>query len=218
MQKHVWSCDPFLSKCVEVYTNVASSSSLDQYVNGTSPAFLFQLHIEAMDMPDMWLDIEMRGKATFNDLDEYLKAIWLDCGCGHLSYFEKMYKRSEIYDLYAQYGPFTNTQIKISKWDRIVDVFQDTNTKGSPLTPNPILLLAPNKPLPIECTLCDKQAAHICNNCLSHDADGEGFYCEDHVHNHNCDEEYAFGYMHLPVVNSPRSGMCGYCGPAEPPY
>jgi hypothetical protein len=23
---------------------------------------------------------------------------------------------------------------------------------------------------------------------------------------------------HLPVVNSPRLGMCGYTGPAEPPY
>ncbi|MBK6433513.1 hypothetical protein [Candidatus Amarolinea dominans] len=28
------------------------------------------------------LHLEMRGKATLKDLDEYLRAIWLEC-CGH---------------------------------------------------------------------------------------------------------------------------------------
>jgi hypothetical protein len=34
------------------------------------------------------------------------------------------------------------------------------------------------------------------------------FYCEHHSEDHDCDEPE----MLLPVVNSPRMGMCGYTG------
>jgi hypothetical protein len=35
------------------------------------------------------------------------------------------------------------------------------------------------------------------------------FYCELHSEDHDCEE----AEMLLPVVNSPRMGMCGYTGP-----
>src|SRR5262245_15631286 len=35
---------------------------------------------------DFWLHLEMNGSATLKQLDNYLRAIWLEC-CGHLSEF-----------------------------------------------------------------------------------------------------------------------------------
>jgi hypothetical protein len=39
-------------------------------------------------------------------------------------------------------------------------------------------------------------------------------FCEQHAEEHAHDE---YGQP-LELVNSPRLGMCGYDGPAEPPY
>lgn len=36
--------------------------------------------------PDYWLHIEMKGAASLEDLDTYLRCIWLEC-CGHMSQF-----------------------------------------------------------------------------------------------------------------------------------
>lgn len=47
---------------------------------------LFHLRIQDRYASDFWLDLEMRGAATLADLDDYLRAIWLEC-CGHLSMF-----------------------------------------------------------------------------------------------------------------------------------
>ena len=44
-------------------------------------------HLRVLDESgDFWLDLEMQGSATLQDLDRYLRAIWLEC-CGHLSRF-----------------------------------------------------------------------------------------------------------------------------------
>ena len=37
-------------------------------------------------------------------------------------------------------------------------------------------------------------------------------FCQEHADEHEHDD------MLMPIVNSPRTGMCGYTGPAEPPY
>ena len=44
--------------------------------------------------------------------------------------------------------------------------------------------------------------------------DQTGMLCKKHVKGHPHD---AYGEP-MPVVNSPRMGMCGYEGPAKPPY
>jgi hypothetical protein len=47
------------------------------------------------------------------------------------------------------------------------------------------------------------------------DADGQpGTLCDAHAATHP-HEDYG---EPLALVNSPRSGMCGYEGPADPPY
>ena len=44
-------------------------------------------HLRVLDETgDFWLDLEMQASATLQDLDRYLRAIWLEC-CGHMSMF-----------------------------------------------------------------------------------------------------------------------------------
>ena len=47
-----------------------------------------QYHLQVRDAYGLgyWLQLEMRGSATLEDLDWYLRVIWLEC-CGHLSDF-----------------------------------------------------------------------------------------------------------------------------------
>ncbi len=66
--------------------------------------------------------------------------------------------------------------------------------------------LSRNEPLTWECDVCGAEATEICTMCMYEKENP--FYCEDHAVDHDCDEPE----MLLPVVNSPRMGMCGYAG------
>jgi hypothetical protein len=68
-----------------------------------------------------------------------------------------------------------------------------------------IRVLARNEPPPIPCDECgDEVATQICMECSW---SGKGWLCEQCSQTHSCDEE-----MFLPVVNSPRVGVCAYSG------
>jgi len=54
------------------------------------------------------------------------------------------------------------------------------------------------------CDICGEPASEVCVECAW---DGRGFFCEAHAPEHPCGED-----LLLPVVNSPRMGVCGYCG------
>lgn len=166
---------------------------------------------------DYWLYLEMKGSATLSDLDYYLRAIWLEC-CGHLSQFSiggwsgdeiPMSRRidrvfgpdvelTHIYD----FGTSSHTLIQS----------MDTR-RGTPLTRYPIYLMARNHPPEIPCMECDEPASWLCMECM-YESDESGALCDEHAEDHPHD---AYGPP-MPIVNSPRVGMCGYTGPAEPPY
>jgi hypothetical protein len=68
-----------------------------------------------------------------------------------------------------------------------------------------IEILARNEKPEILCDECGKfPAVEICTECSWN---GEGWLCKSCVENHECSEE-----MFLPVLNSPRTGVCGYTG------
>jgi hypothetical protein len=67
-----------------------------------------------------------------------------------------------------------------------------------------IQILARNDPPVIPCDVCGKPATEICTECVY---SGEGWLCDECAKDHECGEE-----MLLPVVNSPRVGVCGYTG------
>ncbi len=184
--------------------------------NGTEKT-LYHLRVDDEWAPPFWLDLEMWGAAPLGALDSYLRSIWLEC-CGHLSQFttggwgsrelsddrcadEALGPDTELVHLY-DFGTTSETRI------RVMDV-----REGAPTTDRPIALMARNEMPDAPCMECDRQAEWICVECM-YETDDTGHFCDEHIDSHPHD---AYGEP-LPLVNSPRTGMCGYEGPAEPPY
>ena len=66
-----------------------------------------------------------------------------------------------------------------------------------------VRLLARNDPPALSCAECTSAAILVCPYCPE-----DGLFCDTHAaaHGHAAEEAY------LPVVNSPRMGICGYTG------
>ena len=179
------------------------------------PVNLYHLRIQAAGQSQYWLDLEMKGTATLEALDEYLRSIWLEC-CGHMSQFffggpyrnevgmsrkaDKIFapgvQLTHIYD----FGTSSETHLKV------VGV-----RTGQPVMSRSITLMARNEMPGEECVECQQPAHWLCMECLYEDGEWRTF-CDEHLkHDH---EEYE----PMPLVNSPRMGMCAYSGPADPPY
>jgi hypothetical protein len=75
---------------------------------------------------------------------------------------------------------------------------------ASALKKNEIRVLARNEPPVIPCDKCGKPATQVCTQCMHA---GEGWLCDACAAQHDCEDP-----MFLPVVNSPRVGVCGYTG------
>ena len=179
---------------------------------------LTHMRVSAALTGDFWMDLEMRGSATLQDLDQYLRAIWLEC-CGHLSMFstggwaeenelpldariDQVFQPGvEIVHVY-DFGTSSETLV------RAADV-----RNGRPTTSRPIALMARNNPPELSCMECDQPAEGVCIEC-TYEAGADGLLCRQHEEAH---PHRDYGDP-MPVVNSPRMGMCGYDGPAKPPY
>lgn len=178
---------------------------------------LYQLRIQALGLNEFWLNLEMRGNATLKDLDAYLRAIWLEC-CGHLSRFsvggwsgdeiplkrkaaETFAHADELVHIY-DFGTSSETLIKVLG-----------TRQGAPTTKRPIALLARNLMPEAVCMECQQPATWLCMECIIEE-NVEGTLCDEHAETHPHDN---YGEP-MPLVNSPRVGLCGYTGPADPPY
>lgn len=154
----------------------------------------------------MFLQLLVKGKASMKKIDTFLKDIWLDC-CGHMSGFgHKDFKVStthmvmdvfetkvKIYHDY-DYGSTTRVYLRGIKNYKL-------NLKED------IVLLSRNEPLKLICAKCEKHpAANICTVC---DWD---FFCESCSTQHDKECADFQDYAKMPVVNSPRMGVCGYTG------
>jgi hypothetical protein len=177
----------------------------------------FHLQVQDAHSGYYWLHLEMAGSAPLEELDEYLRAIWLEC-CGHLSHFSvggawsgrevsptkkagQVFRPGlELVHVY-DFGTSSITTIKVV-----------AERAGRALTKYPIRLMARNEAPQETCMECGEEARWLCMECIYEDR--EGTLCEAHVQAHPHDD---YGGP-MPLVNSPRVGMCGYDGPAEPPY
>lgn len=156
---------------------------------------------------EFWLFIEMNSSAKLEDLDSYLRQIWLEC-CGHMSQFKINSQR------YSSDGGMSKIICRILPVDTDFDYEYDfgstTWLKGKVISSRPgqlknnIRLVARNHlPEDMVCAKCSKKPEVICTDCWE-------LICESCKEEHNnCSGE---DFM-LPVVNSPRIGVCGYCGP-----
>ena len=181
------------------------------------PEVLYYLRMQDAYNSAFWLDLEVRGSATLKDIDTYLRAIWLEC-CGHLSQFSvggwqghEIAKQRRVADIFQHavelthiydFGTSSNTRIKVV-----------SQREGVPVSTKPIALLARNAMPVTICIECDQPATHLCMECLI-ESRIWGVLCDEHAQTHP-HEDYG---APIELVNSPRLGMCGYDGPAEPPY
>ena len=190
-------------------------------------ARLFRLRIEDAYSPIFWMDVEMKATATLEELDDFLRGEWLEC-CGHLSDFEIDGTTYTVPNPYGNgslgmfSGPYERTmKVKVggilskgSRFQHTYDFGTSTELKlrvvderqgrtGS----KSVHLLSQNEAPVWECEVCGEDASWICTFCMYERENP--FYCELHAEDHDCDEPE----MLLPVVNSPRMGMCAYDGP-----
>jgi hypothetical protein len=179
---------------------------------------LYRLVVEGRHCPEYWMHLEMPAKATLDDLDFFLRRTWLEC-CGHLSCFtiggvrfasnpdtewgleeersmnialERVLRPGD--GALHEYDYGTTTELIV----RVVGEREGVHTGSEPR------VLARNEPPAIACERCGQPATQVCTQCIW---DGGGWLCDACLEEHDCGDEMA-----LPVVNSPRVGMCGYTG------
>jgi hypothetical protein len=185
------------------------------------------MRIEDAYSPMFWMDVEMGANSTLEELGDFLRGEWLEC-CGDLSAF---YIGGDRYMISSyEMGPFgsfgdpsersMNIELgeilsKGSRFQHTYDFGTSTELKvrvvdereGS-IGSESVRLLSQNEAPVWECEVCGDDASWICTYCMYERQNP--FYCVLHAEDHECDEPE----MLLPVVNSPRMGMCGYTGPA----
>jgi hypothetical protein len=214
-----------LSKCLAAH-DPAEGAGKGQARKGK----LVRVVVEGKDAPRYWLHLEMLATAKLKDLDRFLRHIWLEC-CGHLSAFKiegkKRSARPSLEDLMSGDPMDWRDPDDVDMEERVGDVFQ----KGSKLSydydfgsttrlslkgvgereglvvkAKEVRLLARNDPPHIPCGRCRKAEATVID--MENSYDESGWLCE------RCAEEVGVSLeeMSLPVVNSPRTGVCGYTG------
>ncbi len=157
-----------------------------------------------------WMVIAVRKDLLLEDLDQFLRDVWVEC-CDHLSMFEiegEPYPRyeSSIYgdrsmkvrlsevlrpDLTFRYEYDFGTTTEIDLY-----VFGEVK---APLRRDGISIIGQNDLPALLCDMCGKRPAK---------------YINEYNGRLICDECYneRMKYEVLPLVNSPRAGVCGYEG------
>ena len=182
------------------------------------------LVIEARYDTAYWLHLEAPAEATFGELDRVLRDIWLEC-CGHMSAFRFPRKATRLPlwgDFEAEMAgekrmmkePLGKRLHPGVKLDYEYDFGSTTHLSlrvageySRSTMESDFRLLARNEPPDCPCAECGKPATQVCCAC-----EGGTPLCDRCGKKHECGEE-----MLLTMVNSPRVGVCGYCGPSVEP-
>ncbi len=193
MKKHLQTC---LEK------NMEQGLKEGQFVS--QKIFLIQVEGYGLSGDNYWIYLAALGNASLTNLDTLLRGLWVEC-CGHLSAFyigkQELGKSKKLEHFLTpgdkfvyEYDFGTTTELKLT----VMGVMEGFLKKGK------VQVLARNDAPFIQCSHCDKPATEICTECIY---DGQGWLCNECARKHKCDED-----RRLPLVNSPRTGVCGYTG------
>lgn len=182
---------------------------------------VFHLLVEGRELPVYWMHLQVPTSTTLTTLDHFFRITWLEC-CGHLSAFDiggiqysvdagmhddwgmgmddksmrvridKVLSPGQVCTYDYDFGSTTELRLKVISEYEVAG-----KGKG-------IQILARNTPPALKCNVCGKPATSVCSECIYND---QGYLCDDCAHKHTCGED-----MLLPVVNSPRTGICAYTG------
>ena len=161
------------------------------------------LKIEGADDKNYWLYVDVPVTSSLSVVDTFLRKIWLEC-CGHTSAFlgpehTRIGKNTKLGDIPVGAKLIHEYDFGSTTECLIIVVGDTTREKGK----RGVRLLARNIPPEFTCGECGATAEWI---------DPERVYMEDNPFLcDRCAEEFD-NEMLLPVTNSPRMGVCGYCG------
>lgn len=179
---------------------------------------LFHLVVEGSHLPVYWMHLELPASATLDELDSFLRRVWLEC-CGHLSAFEidgtsftgyvdggLMFRERSMYGVklsrvVRQGQRFSHEYDFGSTTDLTLRVVDER--KGA-IGDERIRTMARNDSPSIPCGICGQPAVRVCPMCAWQET---GWVCAKCARRHPCGNDYL-----LPIVNSPRTGVCGYTG------
>ncbi len=179
------------------------------------PTTAFHLLVEGRYLPEYWIHLEVPGRATLEVLDGFLRDAWLEC-CGHLSAFRiegitYSAEPADDFDDEEMDVPLTDVLRPGMKFHHEYDFGTTTHLllkvvsqEESSIKGKGVRILARNEPPIIPCVKCGQPAVKVCSECVD---EGNGWLCKTCARQHACGQE-----MLLPVVNSPRVGVCGYTG------
>jgi len=186
---------------------------------GASSQSILHLLVEGRYAPQYWIHLEASTSAKLKDVDGLLRDLWLEC-CGHLSAFNINGQTYSVAPMEEYDGDEEDMNVALGKILQPKMKFQHEYDFGTTteltlkvlaerngmMKRGEITLVARNAAPIHKCSACKEIATQICSQCVF---DGNPFVCDDCAEDHECGEE-----MLLPVVNSPRMGMCGYTGVA----
>lgn len=175
-----------------------------------------RLLVDAPGLPEYWLQLDVGTATTLRELDRFLRDLWLEC-CGHLSAFKIGGRSFASTPDPSRWGAEKergmeariSALVDVPSWGYEYDYGTTTALRVRPAgmrlgSARGARLLARNLPPRLRCVECGEPAKQVCSLCRWEDG---GLYCAKHAKKHACGEDYL-----LPVVNSPRVGMCGYSG------
>jgi hypothetical protein len=199
---------------------VNGSKKVAEHTRKASDVVLL-LKVSARYMPEYWLFVDASARfCKLADIDSLLRRTWLEC-CGHLSHFiiddekyefrpnpmfgsdkdmrialDRVLQADMTFSYEYDYGSTTELVIKV------VEMRPAKFKKKMPL----LMVAARNDSISFKCTSCKKAlATDVCSVCFWEDPDAT--FCKSCLNRHICGESMA-----LPIVNSPRTGVCGYTG------
>lgn len=211
-----------LTKCLEAHEESHKDSKAKQQQ-------LYRLVVEGKYNPQYWLHLEAPATSKFADVDDFLRNIWLEC-CGHMSAFRveglKPKGRNPGLGALLMMGMDERDPDEVDMGSKLSQVltkdmklthdydFGSTTTlaikvvgerEGHPVTKKPVVLLARNRQPQILCGRCGKNLAEFID---IHEQDEGSWYCSECAEEEDLPTEEEV----LPVVNSPRVGVCAYTG------
>ena len=161
-----------------------------------------------------WVYFSVPSNNKLTKVDQFLRDLWLEC-CGHLSAFtiekrrylsskEGLEEDEESMDIGMDMILKPGLKFQYEYDFGTETVLEIEYTSKIQADKNKIKILARNNLPDFRCGECEAKAEQVCVQCIW---GGEGFVCKKCLKSHKCIEP-----CFLPVVNSPRMGMCGFTG------
>ncbi|MDR2086606.1 MAG: hypothetical protein LBP72_05465 [Dysgonamonadaceae bacterium] len=235
--------------CGKIYTKTGISRHLQTHLkqkvqeNKRGQSYLIKVEPHPRwDALPYFLSLWVDGSATMNDVDIFLRAIWLEC-CGHMSSFTLPQNRRHYDMLTFIESQNLLKQGKYDEYDKLMEANAKTIAMSRQVTEilrkelkvnyeydfgsTTELLLTVIEEYPVEADkmivllsrneplklLCDTCKTQPATQlCTAHGWDGDQMFCDKCAEKHAEICEDFSEYASLPVVNSPRMSVCCYSG------